>query len=88
MSDTPRMESALMDAPEAGFTNVWKIGCDLERELNAANAEIRSLKYNYDRVVGIYSAKDNQICNLLNICRDNGIDISIQDLIHGKEAKP
>ena len=88
MSDTPRMESALMDAPEAGFTNVWKIGCDLERELNAANAEIRSLKYNYDRVVGIHSAKDNQICNLLNICRDNGIDISIQDLIHGKEAKP
>jgi len=87
MSDTPRMESALMDAPEAGFTNVWKIGCDLERELNAANAEIRSLKYNYDRVVGIYSAKDNQICNLLNICRDNGIDISIQDLIHGKEDK-
>ena len=40
MSDTPRMESALMDAPEVGFTNVWKVGCDIERELNAANVEM------------------------------------------------
>ena len=40
MSDTPRMESALMDAPEVGFSNVWKVGCDIERELNAANDEI------------------------------------------------
>ena len=41
MSDTPRMHSALMDAPDAGFANIWKVGCDIERELNAANAIIR-----------------------------------------------
>jgi hypothetical protein len=30
-----------MDAPDAGFANIWKVGCDIERELNAANAIIR-----------------------------------------------
>ena len=59
----------------------------LERELNAANAEIRSFQHNIDRVMGMYASKDNQICNLLNICRANGIDVSSQDLIHGKESK-
>ena len=43
MSDTPRMESALMDAPEVGLANVWKVGCDIEREINAANDRIRLL---------------------------------------------
>ena len=41
MSDTPRMEAALLDAPDAGFSNIWKVGCELERELTAANAIIR-----------------------------------------------
>ena len=41
MSDTPRMEAALLDAPDAGFSNIWKVGCELERELNAANSFIR-----------------------------------------------
>jgi len=41
ISDTPRMQSALLDAPEAGFANIWKVGCDIERELNATNAIIR-----------------------------------------------
>jgi len=41
MSDTPRMQSALLDAPDAGFGNIWRVGCDIERELNAANAIIR-----------------------------------------------
>ena len=44
MSDTPRMESALMDAPEVGLANVWKVGCDIERELNAANQRIKRLE--------------------------------------------
>ena len=41
MSDTPRMEAALLDAPDAGFSNIWKVGCELERELNSANTIIR-----------------------------------------------
>lgn len=40
MSDTPRMRSALMDDPDVGFANVWKVGHDLERELNAALRKI------------------------------------------------
>jgi hypothetical protein len=41
MIDTPRMQSALLDHPDAGFANIWKVGCDIERELHAANAIIR-----------------------------------------------
>ena len=43
MSDTPRMQSALLDAPDAGFANIWKVGCEIERELNAANERIKRL---------------------------------------------
>jgi len=41
MSDTPRMQSAILAYRHAGFANIWKVGCDIERELNAANAIIR-----------------------------------------------
>jgi len=89
VSDTPRTDAHSWhdgdyDDPLHAFADFAK---QLERELNAANAEIQSLKYNIDRVMGMYSAKDNQICNLLHICRANGIDVSSQDLINGKEAK-
>ena len=40
------------------------------------------------RLEDSYAAKDAQLSNLLHICRANGIDVSSQDLIHGKEAKP
>ena len=44
MSDTPRMTSALLDDPEVGFTNVWKVGCDIEIELNSAQDRIKQLQ--------------------------------------------
>ena len=40
MSDTPRMKAAQMAAMEHMTGDVWRVGCDLELELNAANAEI------------------------------------------------
>ena len=40
MSDTPRMKAAQMTAMEHGTGDVWRVGCDLEHELNAANVEI------------------------------------------------
>ena len=40
ISDTPRMKAAQMAAMEHGTGDVWRVGCDIERELNAANAEI------------------------------------------------
>ena len=41
MSDTPRMQSAILAYRHAGFANIWKVGCDIERELNSANTIIR-----------------------------------------------
>ena len=41
IQDTPRMEAALIDAPDAGFANIWKVGCEIERELNESNQIIR-----------------------------------------------
>ena len=35
------MQSALLDAPDAGFANIWKVGCELERELTESNQIIR-----------------------------------------------
>ena len=98
MSDTPRTDQQINGKPCTRFEILAgdslrnasvpsEFARTLERELNAANAEIQSLKYNIDRVMGMYAAKDNQICNLLHICRANGIDVSSQDLINGKEAK-
>ena len=40
------------------------------------------------RLEDSYAAKDAQLSNLLHICRANDIDVSSQDLINGKEAKP
>ena len=73
----------------------------LERELNAANDEIEEkrkdivylatekakLKEHIKRLEDSYAAKDKQLSNLLHICRDNDIEVSSYDLIHGKEAK-
>ena len=42
--DTPRMQSALLDHPDAGFAKIWQVGCDIERELNAANQRIKRLE--------------------------------------------
>ena len=43
MSDTPRMQSALLDAPDAGFAKIWQVGCEIEHELYAANERIKQL---------------------------------------------
>jgi len=44
VSDTPRMQSALLDHPDAGFAKIWQVGCDIERELHAANERIKRLE--------------------------------------------
>ena len=36
MSETPRMKAAQMAAIEHGTGDVYRVGCDIERELNAA----------------------------------------------------
>jgi septal ring factor EnvC (AmiA/AmiB activator) len=43
-SDTPRMKAAQMAALEHMTGDVWRVGCDLERELAAANERIKQLE--------------------------------------------
>ena len=43
MSDTPRMKAANMAAMEHSTGDVWRVGCQLERELNAANDMFKKL---------------------------------------------
>ena len=44
ISDTPRMKAAQMAAIEHGTGDVWRVGCDIEHELNAANDRIKRLE--------------------------------------------
>ena len=44
MSDTPRMKAAQLIAIEHMTGDVWRVGCDLERELAAANDRIKKLE--------------------------------------------
>lgn len=49
MRDTPRMNAAQKAAMEHMTGDVWRVGCQLERELNAANDRIQSLIEERDR---------------------------------------
>jgi hypothetical protein len=44
MSDTPRMKAAQMAAMEHMTGDVYRVGCDIERELNAAQQRIKRLE--------------------------------------------
>ena len=44
MSETPRMKAAQMAAMEHGTGDVYRVGCDIELELNAANDRIKQLE--------------------------------------------
>ena len=48
MSDTPRMKAAQMAAMEHSTGDVWRVGCDIELELNAANDRIKRLEEEND----------------------------------------
>ncbi len=43
-SDTPRMKAAQLTAMEHMTGDVWRVGCDLERELAEANERIKKLE--------------------------------------------
>ena len=50
MSDTPRMKAAQMAAMEHMTGDVYRVGCDIERELNAANQRIKRLEEALSRI--------------------------------------
>ena len=51
ISDTPRMKAAQMAAIEHGTGDVWRVGCDIEHELNAANDRIKRLEEDGDEAI-------------------------------------
>ena len=55
MSDTPRMKAAQMAALEHMTGDVYRVGCDLERELNAANERIKRLEGIIKSMTDVYS---------------------------------
>ena len=44
MNDTPRMKAAQMAAMEHMTGDVYRVGCDIERELNEAKELIKRLE--------------------------------------------
>jgi hypothetical protein len=51
IQDTPRMQSALLDHPDAGFAKIWQVGCDIERELTTAQDRIKRLEAAGDAMI-------------------------------------
>jgi hypothetical protein len=69
INDTPRMQSALLDVPDAGFAKIWQVGCDIERELNAANQRIKRLIEAGDRMDLYASSHDSDKWNEAKECK-------------------
>ena len=88
MSDTPRMKAAQMAALEHMTGDVYRVGCDLERELNAANEMFRKLNIHAlnltDRIRRLEEAGDA----LLNANNDDEEYKAIKHWNKTKEAKP
>ena len=51
MVDTPRMKAAQMAAMEHMTGDVYRVGCDIEHELNAANERIKRLEESENRML-------------------------------------
>ena len=102
ISDTPRMEAALFNAPDAGFANIWKVGCDIERELHAANErikrleeELNELRSDESRLLNSNGEFERRINRLLeagdkmaNSTDIREYSVAIQNWNKAKEAKP
>ena len=65
MSDTPRMRAAQMAAMEHMTGDVYRVGCDLEIELNAANDRIKRLEDTISRAAYAFfrDGSDIQVAN-------------------------
>jgi hypothetical protein len=78
IGETPRMKAAQMAAMEHMTGDVYRVGCDIERELNAANERISKLN---DYVAALETAGD-LMANELSY----GYDVDMWN--KAKEAKP
>lgn len=56
-----------------------------KREVQLLTKQRDEARERIKRLEEAYAAKGEQLCNLLNICRSNGIEVSSQDLLNGRE---
>ena len=86
ISETPRMRAAQQAAMEHMTGDVWRVGCDIERELNAANERIKRLEEAGD---GLFKIAEK-------VFHSGGEDMywirlledELPEWKHAKEAKP
>ena len=55
------------------------------RTISDLNQDKAELLKRIKRLETAYAAKDKQLSSLLHICRDNDIEVSSYDLIHGRK---
>lgn len=87
-----------MAAMEHGTGNVWRVGCDIERELNAANVEIDEKRKDIvylatekakleGRIERLEEAGDEMANAYEEICHDSYDQKKIANWRKAKEAK-
>ena len=92
MSDTPRMKAAQMAAIEHGTGDVWRVGCQLEHELNAANVEIEEKRKDVVWLATEKAKLDDRIKRLELVGNDmvteEDVFIRLKIWMKAKETKP
>ena len=73
MSDTPRMKAAQMAAMEHMTGDVYRVGCDIERELNAANERINQRDEWNKRLDELIDRQTEKIILLSEIRQEAGL---------------
>ena len=85
VSDTPRMKAAQMAAMEYMTGDVYRVGCDIERELNAANQRIKRLEEAGDAMLNAWLMPEDSMeyCDWIALSAD-----AKAKWFKAKEAKP
>jgi len=78
--DTARLQTDQKHSLREEFREL--LGTD---DIEVGVAVVREMRYRIKRLEDAYAAKDQQLSNLLHICRDNDIEVSSYDLIHGRK---
>ena len=79
MSDTPRMQAAQLAAMEHMTGDVWRVGCDLERELAAANERIKQLE---EQILKAQKQKEIMHKVIEQIAQEGATSKTIEDLLN------
>ena len=86
LSDFAKQLERELNAANSEVDRLSRKVAELYEGAEEQKKEIKSLRNQIDRMIGWKNEKDRQLCNLLNICRSNGIEVSSQDLLGKEEA--